>query len=92
MSKLTCIPVSVALIIVRALESGVKFVSSEPSKAVSKFVFSHMVMLEEVIVFVMRCKFGNQAAKAIITNEIIVVIRRYLGRRIIYAIVVIALL
>ena len=91
MSKLTCIPVSAALVIVSALESGVKFVSSEPSKAVSKFVFSHMFMVEEVIVFVMRCKFGNQAAKAIITNETIAVIRRYLGRRI-TAIVVIALL
>ena len=84
-------PVSVALVIVKVRDSGVKLVCREPNKLVTKLVFCHKVIVEEVIALVMRCKFGNQAEKAIIDSVTIIVTKRYFGCRIIFTNVVIAI-
>src|SRR3989344_8049616 len=91
MSKLVCMPVRVALIIVMVLENGEKLVCKEPNKLVTKLVFCHKVMVEEVTVFVMRCKFGNQAAKATIVNATIIVTNIHFGCRIIFTSVAIVI-
>ena len=54
---------------VTVLDKGVKLVCNDPSKLVNRFVFCHKVIDPEVIALVMRCKFGNQAAKAM-TNKV----------------------
>ena len=82
-------PVSVAFVIVKVRDSGVKLVCKDPNKLVTKLVFCHKVIVEEVIALVMRCKFGNQAANAIIDSATNVVTKRYFGCRIILTNVVI---
>ena len=57
-----------------------KLVSRDPIRAASKFVFCHRVMDPEVMVLVMRCRFGSHAAKAIITSATATVTAMYLGR------------
>ena len=84
MSKLACIPVRAALIIVMVRENGEKLVCKEPNKLVIKLVFCHKVNVSEVIALVMRCKFGSQAAKATTVNATIVVTNTYLGWPIIF--------
>ena len=80
-----------ALVIVKNRDSGVKFVCKEPNKLVIKFVFCHKVIVEEVIVLVMRCKFGNQVANAITDSATSIVTNRYFGRWIILTSVVIVI-
>ncbi len=82
-------PVSVALTIVKFRDSGVKLVCKEPSKLVTKLVFCHSVMVEEVMALVMRCKFGSQAANATNMSATSIVTTIYFGCRSIRASVVI---
>ena len=70
-------------------DKGVKLVCKEPSKLVNKFVFCRKVIVFEVIALVMRCTFGNQAAKATTDNATNNVTNIYFGRWIIPTSVVI---
>lgn len=68
-------------------DNGEKLVCKDPSRLVNRLVFCHRVIVEDVITLVIRCKFGNQAAKAITINVTDMDSTRYLGLVIIRAIV-----
>lgn len=52
---------------------------SDPSKLVNKFVFCHKVIVPEVMTLVIRCRFGNQAAKAMTIKVTDMDSAKYLG-------------
>ena len=74
-------PVRIALKIVRFRDNGVKFVCKEPSKLVTRLVFCHNVMVDDVIALVIRWIFGSHAAKAININATSRVNTKYFGCR-----------
>ena len=66
-----------ALRIVRLLDKAVKFVCKEPSKLVSKLVFCHTVIVDEVITLVIKCTFGSHAEKAMSSSVISIEVTTY---------------
>ena len=64
-------------------------VCSDPNKPVNKLVFCHKVMVELVMVRMIKCKLGNQAANAITIKATAIATAKYFGLVITFATVTI---